>query len=332
MSNRLSKLGSNLFYAALAVFFIWLSLRHLNAEQWTKIQAALRSTKYVLILPVVGILLLSHWVRALRWRLLIGSLGHPVRRRDAFYAVMIGYLVNQGVPRLGEIMKCTLLGRKSGIAVEKLIGTILLERLFDACCLIVFFGLTLAIQPDLYDKLMTTFFASEPSAPATQDRGQVLWIVGLLLIGIGLFFWWKLRHWKIGQIKERLGRFQHQFIEGFRSIQRLQARGYFIFLTLIMWSCYLFGGYIGLLAFSDTQHLSLPVAFSILSAGSVGMIASPGGIGAYAYLIQQTMELYGIEEAASIAFGWLLWLVQTAVITVGGLASFPGIAPPKKQA
>ncbi len=331
MSNRLSKLGSNLFYAALAVFFIWLSLRHLNAEQWTKIQAALRGTKYVLILPVVGILLLSHWVRALRWRLLIDSLGHPVRRRDAFYAVMIGYLVNQGVPRLGEIMKCTLLGRKSGIAVEKLIGTILLERLFDACCLIVFFGLTLAIQPDLYDKLMTTFFESDPTTPAPQDRGLVLWIVGLILIGIGLFIWWKLRHWKIGQIKERLGRFQRQFIEGFRSIQRLKARGYFLLLTMIMWSCYLIGGYIGLLAFSDTQHLGMPVAFSILSAGSVGMIASPGGIGAYAYLIQKTMELYGIEEAASIAFGWLLWLVQTAVITVGGLASFPGIAPQKKQ-
>lgn len=324
-----------MFYAALAAFFIWMSLRHLNADQWTEIQAAIRNTRYILILPVVGILLLSHWVRALRWRLLIESLGHQVSRSDSFYAVMIGYLVNQGVPRLGEIMKCTLLGRKSGIPVEKLIGTILLERLFDACCLVIFFGLTLVIQPDLYDKLMTTFFETKSNTLASatsDDSGFAIWIFGGLLVTGGIFLWWKLRRMNVSAAKERLARFQKQFVQGLRSIQHLKARGYFLFLTLVMWTCYLGGGYIGLLAFSDTQHLGLPVAFSILSAGSVGMIASPGGIGAYAYLIQKTMELYGIQEAASIAFGWLLWLVQTGVVVVAGLASFAGIATKRKEA
>ncbi|MFM7672773.1 MAG: lysylphosphatidylglycerol synthase transmembrane domain-containing protein [Bacteroidota bacterium] len=323
--KHISKITSNLFYAALAVFFIWLSLRHLNADQWTDIQAALRNTRFTLIVPVIGILFLSHWVRALRWRLLIGSLGHTVSKRDTFYAVMIGYLVNQGVPRLGEVMKCTLLGRKAGIPVEKLIGTILLERLFDACCLLVFFGITLAIQPDLYGKLMTTFFESGQSVSTKKDSSG-LWIISLVLIGLGILAWWKLRHMKVEELKNRLRRFQRQFVEGLRSIQHLKARGYFLFLTLVMWSCYLGGGYIGLLAFSDTQSLGLPVACSILSAGSVGMIASPGGIGAYAYLIQKTMELYGLKEAAAIAFGWLLWLAQTGVVIVGGLASFAGIS------
>ena len=63
-------------------------------------------------------------------------------------------------------------------------------------------------------------------------------------------------------------------------------------------------------------------AFAILSAGSVGMIASPGGIGAYAYLIQQTMQLYGLNEVIALAFGWILWMAQTAVILIGGLISF----------
>lgn len=330
MSKRLTKIGSNLFYAALALFFIWMSLRHLNAEQWSEIRRALQGTRYGLIIPVIGVLFLSHWVRALRWRLLIGSLGHEVSRKDTFYAVMVGYLVNQGVPRLGEVMKCTLLGKKAGIPVEKLIGTILLERLFDACCLLVFFGLTLAIQPDLYDKLIKTFFENSSSGDTASDRGLAIWIIGLLLIGIGAFMWWKLRHTRISEINERLRRFQRQFLEGLRSIQHLKARGTFLFLTLIMWICYLAGGYIGLLAFSETQDLGIPVAFSILSAGSVGMIASPGGIGAYAYLIQKTMELYGVAQAPSIAFGWLLWLVQTGVVLIGGLASFAGIASKRK--
>lgn len=331
MPLRFSKSWSNVVYAILAIFFIWLSLRHLNADQWTEIRSALSHTRYLLIVPVILILFLSHWVRALRWRLLIESMGHNVQKRETFYAVLIGYMVNQAVPRLGEIMKCTLLGKRTGIPVEKLIGTILIERLFDACCLLIFFGLTLAIQPDLYDRLMDTFFRAAPDSTPSTDQGLIIWIIALLLITIGLFFWWKLRHLQLGRVRERFNRFKNQFVEGLRAIQQLRARGEFLFLTLIMWICYLGGGYIGLLAFQDTQHLGIPVAFSILSAGSVGMIASPGGIGAYAYLIQKTMELYGIQEAVAIAFGWLLWLVQTSVILLGGLASFAGIAAKRKQ-
>lgn len=326
MSIRNSKSWSNLAYAALALFFIWLSLRHLNAEQWVEIRAALAHTRYLLIIPVIGILFLSHWVRALRWRLLIESMGQKVQKREAFYAVLIGYLVNQAVPRLGEVMKCTLLGKRTGIAVEKLIGTILLERLFDACCLLIFFGLTLGIQPDLYDRLMDTFFQSNATPTPQKDLGIVFWVIGLLLTGLGLFIWLGLRKLKVEKVRVRFNQFKKQFIEGLRAIQHLRARGEFLLLTLIMWVCYLGGGYIGLLAFQDTQHLGIPVAFSILSAGSVGMIASPGGIGAYAYLIQKTMELYGVQQAVAIAFGWLLWLVQTGVIVLGGLASFAGIA------
>ena len=331
MPVRNSKSWSNLAYAALAGFFIWLSLRHLNANQWVEIRSALAQARYLLIIPVIAILFLSHWVRALRWRLLIESMGQKVQKRDAFYAVLIGYLVNQAVPRLGEVMKCSMLGKRTGIAVEKLIGTILLERLFDACCLLVFFGLTLAIQPDLYERLMDTFFRSSSTPAPDNDRGVVFWIIGLLLIGFGLLIWWRLRRLQTDKVRSRFNHFKKQFIEGLRAIQHLRARGEFLLLTLIMWLCYLGGGYIGLLAFQDTQHLGIPVAFSILSAGSVGMIASPGGIGAYAYLIQKTMELYGVQQAVAIAFGWLLWLVQTGVIVIGGLASFAGIAGKRKD-
>ncbi|MGH2553220.1 MAG: hypothetical protein ACRDEB_05855, partial [Chitinophagaceae bacterium] len=44
--------------------------------------------------------------------------------------------------------------------------------------------------------------------------------------------------------------------------------------------------------------------------------------GAYAYLLQQTMIVYGLNESIALAFGWILWLAQTAVIVTGGLISF----------
>lgn len=93
-------------------------------------------------------------------------------------------------------------------------------------------------------------------------------------------------------------------------------------LSIVLWALYLSGGYIGFMAFRETEQYGIKEAFTILSAGSIGMIASPGGIGAYAYLIEKTMELYGLNYTIALAFGWILWLAQTLVMILGGLISF----------
>jgi uncharacterized membrane protein YbhN (UPF0104 family) len=57
--------------------------------------------------------------------------------------------------------------------------------------------------------------------------------------------------------------------------------------------------------------------------GSIGMIISPGGIGAYALVVAKLMKLYGLDEdTIGAALGWLLWSVQTVIILVGGVIFF----------
>ena len=96
-------------------------------------------------------------------------------------------------------------------------------------------------------------------------------------------------------------------------------------LTLALWILYLSGGYIGFQALHETEHYGIKEALTVLSAGSIGMIVTPGGIGAYAYLIEATMQLYGLQQSIAVAFGWLLWLAQTVVILIGGLLSFAAL-------
>jgi hypothetical protein len=43
------------------------------------------------------------------------------------------------------------------------------------------------------------------------------------------------------------------------------------------------------------------------------------------YCLRKTMELYGLQEGVALAFGWILWLVQTFVILIGGIFSFAAI-------
>ena len=44
------------------------------------------------------------------------------------------------------------------------------------------------------------------------------------------------------------------------------------------------------------------------------MIVTQGGIGAYQLAVQKTLLLYDISEVDGLAFGWLLWLVQTIMV------------------
>jgi hypothetical protein len=109
---------------------------------------------------------------------------------------------------------------------------------------------------------------------------------------------------------------------GLSAIRHLKKRGQFLLLTLLLWSLYLGGGYIGFQALQETQQYGIREAFTVLSAGSIGMIVSPGGIGSYAFFIEGSMMMYGLKQSIAMAFGWLLWISQTVTIMLVGLLSF----------
>lgn len=322
MNNRLKTAFQYFLFLGLGLFFAWLSLKNLDQEKIGQIKLALINAKHWLIIPVFIILFFSHYVRALRWRLLMEPMGYYPTKKNTLFAVMIGYLVNLGVPRLGEIVKCTILSRYEKIPADKLIGTIILERVIDALTLLLIFGITLIIQPHLYSQILETFFTTTADKKESQFSSiliSILLVVCVIaLIGIWMIF--KKKTFK--DLLLILDKIRKSLFQGITAIQHLKKRKQFIFLTIVLWTLYLSGGYLGFLAFTETEQYGIKEAFTILSAGSIGMIASPGGIGAYAFLIQKTMELYGLNSTIALAFGWILWLAQTIVMLVGGLLSF----------
>jgi uncharacterized protein (TIRG00374 family) len=326
MNKRLRTILQYSFFLSLGIFLIWWSIKDLTSDDKTQIKESLKTAQYWLLIPVFGILFLSHLIRAIRWKLLIEPLGYKPSTTNTLFAVYIGYLANQAVPRLGEILKCTVLSRYEKIPADKLIGTIILERVIDALTLLIIFGITLVIQPDIYSQLIDTVFNSkkEGDAHKTISSSLVLMILG----GIAIFTLtiWMIKNKKnlndLGLLFKKIGK---SIWQGLSTIRHLKKRWLFLSLTISMWVLYLAGGYIGFMALKETQQYGINEAFTVLSAGSVGMIATPGGIGAYAYLLQKTMQMYGLNEGIALAFGWILWLAQTTVILIGGLFSFVGM-------
>jgi glycosyltransferase 2 family protein len=320
MKAKLITAFQYLFFLALGALFVWLSVKDITAADWEHIKFSLVHARHWLIIPVLAMLLLSHYVRALRWKILMEPLGYHPSTFNVFSAVMIGYLVNAGVPRLGEVVKCTMLSRYEKIRADKLVGTIVTERAIDMICLIIVFIAALLFQGHIVGEYVSSLFIN-----FFQDNGgsfsvKKLLITLAIVAGFFLLLYFIIRRFAhidaIAKVKNVLKGIVH----GLTSIRYIKNKGIFIFQSLLIWALYLLSSAAGIFALQETQHLGLGAGLTTLAVGSVGMIITPGGIGAYPLFVANLMGLYGVPvHTIGMALGWLLWLVQTFIILAGGI-------------
>lgn len=309
-------------FLSLGLLLVWWMARKITPEQWIQIEQSLQNAKFWLLIPVFGVLVLSHYLRALRWRILMEPLGYHPSTFNVFNAVMIGYLANLAVPRLGEVLKCTILARYEKVAPDKLIGTIVAERAVDVVCLIVTITITILLQVDTVGEYaLNALHKIADSNTGQFSVTRLLVLIGVLLIGVWLLFllFKKFRH---NVVIAKIETLVKGIWSGLISIRYIKNRTNFIIYSVLIWTMYWLGCRIGFYALQEVSHLGVKEAFSILSFGSIGMLApTQGGIGAYHYIVQQILMLYNINEAISFAFGWILWIAQTIVLLAGGLFS-----------
>jgi len=102
---------------------------------------------------------------------------------------------------------------------------------------------------------------------------------------------------------------------------KLKHKKLFFAYTVAIWSLYLGGTWLGLYATAGTDMLGFPVAVSALAFASIGMILTPGGIGAYAFLLAKVLEQNGIDYTLGVANGTLQWFAQVIIVViVGGIS------------
>lgn len=320
MQKRLITILQYLFFLGLGIFFVWLTIRDVSSEDWQHIKSSLANARHWLIIPALALLLLSHYLRSLRWKILMEPLGFHPSTFNTFAAVMIGYLVNAGVPRLGEVVKCTILARYEKVRADKLVGTIVLERIVDLICLLLVFFFTIVFEGDIigdYISGLAGKFFEDRSGQFSTNR--LVAAIGIVLAVILVIHFSLKRFGHIDAVARVRGVVQG-IAHGLISIRHIKHRGLFLFHTLSIWLLYLFSTTIGIYALQETAHLGLGAGLTTLSVGSVGMIITPGGIGAYPLFVANLLGLYGVDVTSTgMALGWLLWSVQTLIIVAGGI-------------
>ena len=309
-------------FALLGVALLWFVTRGQDLKQiWQILLGA--DFKWVFFSIVAG--LISHWLRALRWNLLINSMGQPSRTSTTFHALMTGYLANLAVPRLGEITRCATLTKHTGAPFNVLAGTVVAERVFDMFCLLTLIFLTLLFQFSFLKEFLD-FYIFSPFLVMIDDK---LWLAMMALLVMAAFFVAGLLYLrKVSSQKNsfaaRIKRQIMGFLKGMTSLAVVQNKFLFLFYSLLIWFFYLMMVYLSFFAFEATAGLGIKGAFTILALGSLGIVAPvPGGVGTYHFIVITTLtELFGIVAESATSYAYIAHASQTILILVVGTISW----------
>jgi hypothetical protein len=301
---------------ALTALLLWLSLRSLAVGEGQDKGAFLWATwsksdkVYLLLMAVVA--MVSHVLRAERWRMLLRPTGHAVSLTASFLSLMIGYLVNLAIPRGGEISRCVNLRQLEKTPVEISFGTVVVERIVDVLCLLLLLALAFAVE---WDKLFF-FIQSLP----WRSEGALPWpwilaLSGALLLAV-VAYRWARKHARMQQIIRG-------FRDGLLSVAKLNNKWLFVGYSIAIWALYFLMSYFIVLAFPETSRLGPGAVLTLFAIGSIAMAAPlPGGAGSYHTLVPLGLvALYALPEADAIAFVFVFHAWQTFIMIVAGILS-----------
>jgi uncharacterized protein (TIRG00374 family) len=271
--------------------------------------------KWIALSMVVGIL--SHLARAMRWNLLLAPMGYKAKTSNSFHAVILGYLVNFALPRVGEITRPAVLAKLENIPFNKLMGTVVVERVVDLLITILIAICIFFIQFNTIYEYVSELFSF------TDSNSLIVYgIIGIVALGFGILLYRKRKWLYTLPIIEKFKDFIEGLLDGFKTIFQLKKKGLFIFYSLFIWVMYFCMPFFILFALDGTSHLGVSAGLTILLFGTAAMIVPvPGGVGTFEVLVPAALALYGIESLLANSYTLITHAIQFIVIIGVGIFS-----------
>ena len=230
----------------------------------------------------------SFFSRARRWMLLIEPLGYKPTFWNTYHSVMIGYLSNFALPRLGEVTRCVTLGRREKIPVDSLFGTVIVERVIDLLMLILIMLVLLFSWMEKFG----AFFGEQVLMPLQQklvDAFGGTWLFWLM-VGVAVFATFSLLY----IFRKKLSKFAiiqkiitilKGVVDGLKTIYKMERKWEFILHSVLIWFFYILMTWMVVFALEETSGLTFIDGMFLLVIGGLGMSAPvTAGFGAYHWI------------------------------------------------
>jgi uncharacterized protein (TIRG00374 family) len=313
----------------LGALALWYCFKNIAFDEFV---AQLKSVNYFYIGISMAIGFIVFIIRALRWNIMINTLGYKPAAYNTYNAVVIGYIANLAIPRIGEVARCATLYKTDRIPVNSLFGTVVTERIVDMISLFVIAILVFFLRMELFST-----FVKERIIATWKPVFENMSLVATLLIIIAVIIAVTATYIFLRRLMRRPS--MHKFrtmlnglVEGLKSIFKMKKNVLFIGYTIAIWTCYWLTSYLVTRAFSATSTLDAADGLLLMTLGSLGWVVPvPGGFGAFHTLIAWGLMMYGVDFDQGVIFATLSHETQLLVMMFFGLIALFSVSLVKKN-
>lgn len=322
MNKSLKKaLGYIIFFTVGVVSFYYI----IKNQDLNAIWETIKNAKIEWISLVIIASLLGHLSRAHRWVMLLKTSGTEVKFINAFFALMSGYFINLGLPRVGEFTRCGALVKTDNIKFSTSFGTVLVERIVDMLCLVTIITITMITQGDHIGLFLNEYiYPWFSSIKNSASNNPIKWVI---IGGLGLYllnsFGKKLEKPE-SKAGRKLDEIYEEFIDGLKSIFKTGNPILFIAHTLNIWVMYFLTSYLVFFTLTESSSLSLGAGLSALAFGSIAksIPGVAGSAGPFHIIVGSVLVNYGLTESTGYAIATLIHGIQTVYyIVLGGTST-----------
>jgi len=283
---------------------------------WGAVMASLAGAHPGWVLMVITVSLVSHMVRAERWRVLL----RPVLAAPywpALSATYVGFGASMVLPlRLGEIVRPALFARRTGIGVPAALSSVVVERMFDMLFVMLCFVLVALTFEDL-----------------ASYRTQAWVLAGGLVAGILVLFVFARRR-TLGDavvgmvtaplpsnVADPLRQVASSVFDGIGGVGDGKTLIVVVAHSTLLWALITVTYLCSFLALGiDVPLVSASLTAVTVVAFFVFLPQAPGFVGTWQAGCVAALGLFHVPAELAVSFSFLTWLIQMVVNIGAGAA------------
>jgi glycosyltransferase 2 family protein len=306
------KLLSSLMFLILGITLLWLVYRDFNFKDLSK---AIKHLKFGWIIVSIVFAMLSHYIRALRWGMLINALGQKPGTVNLFLSIIILYFTNLIIPRGGEVTRCAIISKYEKVPFVKLIGTVFVERMTDLFAFLLILIFVLLFQFRFFETVMS-YPGFQMDLSSFHIKLMPLMLIAVLIIILVLAMI-KLRIFN--KIYAKLKQLKGEFLEGISVIIHLKTKVKYIVYTIMIFLLWLLMLYVVFFAYPPTNKLSFNAAVLTYVFGTLAyLLPIQAGIGTWHFIVINCLFFYGIDKESGMIFALIAHTFTNLIFLILG--------------
>ena len=312
----------------LLALFLFLAFRNVNLGE---LVSSLEKTNYLYIFIGMSIgVVFGMLVRAFRWRVLLTPIKANISLKNLYSATSIGYMVNNLIPRSGEVVRPYLLGKNEDISKASAFGTIIIERIIDTVMFLLMFGLALI------------YFKNRISNAFPEISSAVIILASLIFL---LLFWILFMMFKTeqslkvvkfltrilpGRYRLKIEKVFSSLVFGFDVLKKPNLLLKIAVYSILLWLVYLISTFIPFYSFGIIVNNGSGLINELWNANLLLVLINvalfipvPAATGPYHYVCKVTLvSIFSVSEVKALSYATSTHIMSFLVYLVVGLYYF----------